>query len=304
MRDTDEQRALAEEERARVTRRKFLEHSATVGSAALLTATTAASEACAQGARKPATDKREDSAAQNLSLQGEMTEYKSGDMMIPAYVSRSTKREAPRGAVFVIHEVFGLNDHIKGIADRIAREGYLALAPNLFVRASAPPPKDASDVAALRRAVSSIPNEVAIKDMQAGLDFLKTFPEQNKNNPRFVSIGFCMGGGFSYQLATHTKDLAGAVIFYGRTPLELVSQVSCPLLGNFAELDGGIPPAAVKEFEVALKRSGKTADIKIYAGAKHGFFNDTRPEAYNAEAATDAWQRTLKFFDERINKKP
>jgi carboxymethylenebutenolidase len=202
--------------------------------------------------------------------------------------------------VLVIHEVFGLNDHIKSVADRIAAEGYLALAPNFFVRAAEPPPKDASDMEALRKAASSIPNEVAIKDMQAGLDFLKTF---SSRLPRMVSIGFCMGGGYSYQIATHTKDLAGAVIFYGRTPIELVPQVSCPLLGSFGELDQGVPPAKVKEFEDALKKAGKQADIKIYPGAKHGFFNDTRPEAYNAEAAADAWQRTLRFFKERMGTK-
>jgi carboxymethylenebutenolidase len=133
--------------------------------------------------------------------------------------------------------------------------------------------------------------------MQAGLDHLKTIKGVKH---RFASIGFCMGGGFSYQIATHTKDLAGAVIFYGRTPLELVTQVSCPLLCSFGELDQGIPADKVKEFENALRIAGKTADIKIYPGAKHGFFNDTRPEAYNAEAAADAWQRVTKFFREHL----
>jgi carboxymethylenebutenolidase len=225
-----------------------------------------------------------------------MTEYKSGDLVIPAYLARPASKKATP-AVLVIHEVFGLNDHIKSIADRIARAGYTALAPNFFVRAPSPPPRDASDMAALRKAASSIPTELAIQDMQAGLDYLKS---DKRVRPRFASIGFCMGGGFSYQIATHTKDLAGAVIFYGRTPLELVPQVSCPLLGNFGELDSGIPPARVKEFEEALKKAGKKADIKIYPGAKHGFFNDTRPEAYNAEAAADAWQRTLKFFQDHL----
>jgi carboxymethylenebutenolidase len=154
-------------------------------------------------------------------------------------------------------------------------------------------------MAAIRKAANSIPVEAAIKDMQAGLDYLKTVKGVR---PRVASVGFCMGGGFSYQLATHTKDLEGAVIFYGRTPVELVPQVSCPLLGNFGALDQGIPPEKVKEFEEALKKAGKEADIKVYAGAKHGFFNDTRAEAYNAEAATDAWQRTLRFFGERLNK--
>jgi carboxymethylenebutenolidase len=265
-----------------VSRRKFI--SQTAGGAAAITATV--------GNLKSRAAARAQAGA---PLAGEMVEFKSGDLVIPAYLSRAKSQNAP--AVLVIHEVFGLNDHIKNVADRISREGYNALAPNFFARTSVPPPKDATDMDALRKAASSIPNEAAIKDMQAALDYMKTL---KGIKPKFVSIGFCMGGGFSYQLATHTKDLSGAVIFYGRTPIELVPLVSCPLLCNFAGLDQGIPPEKVKEFEEALKKAGKTADIKIYPDAKHGFFNDTRPEAYNAAAAADAWQRTLKFLHERL----
>ncbi|HEX8846480.1 MAG TPA: dienelactone hydrolase family protein [Pyrinomonadaceae bacterium] len=280
-----------------------MERTATVGGAALVgvvaTAGCAAQEgnkAAPAGGAAPGNGAGTPPAAQ---LTGVMTEYPSGDIKIPAYLARPKKKGTVPGAVLVIHEVFGLNDHIKAIADRISNEGYLALAPNLFVRAAEPPPTGTSDMAAIRKAASSIPNEVAIKDMQAALDYLKSVDGVKK---RFASIGFCMGGGFSYQLATHTKDLAGAVIFYGRTPLELVPQVSSPILGNFGSLDAGIPTEKVKEFDEALKKAGKQADIKIYEGAKHGFFNDTRPEAYNAEAAADAWQRTVKFFQERLGK--
>jgi carboxymethylenebutenolidase len=286
----------SDKDRALRSRREFLEHTTTVGGAVLATV---AAASCTTAQEKPKGDQGRSpapAASQTPALKGVMTEYKSGGLSIPAYLARST-RPGAAPAVLVIHEVFGLNDHIKSIADRIAGEGFNALAPNFFVRASEPPPKDASDIDALRRAASSIPTEAAIKDMQAALDHLKTIKDVS---PRFASVGFCMGGGYSYQLATHTKDLAGAVIFYGRTPLELVPQVSCPLLGNFGELDQGIPPEKVREFEAALKKAGKTADIKIYPGAKHGFFNDTRPEAYNAAAAADAWQRTLKFFHERL----
>jgi carboxymethylenebutenolidase len=271
-----------------LTRRKFLKNSTATGAAVMTVTAAARGLALARG------EELESTRAPAAPLAGEMIEYPSGDIKIPAYISRAKQKDAP--AVLVIHEVFGLNDHMKSVADRVANEGFNALAPNLFVRAQ-PPPKDASDIAALRKAVSSIPNDVAIKDMQAGLDYLKTVKGVR---PRFASVGFCMGGGFSYQLATHTKDLAGAVIFYGRTPVDLVPQVSCPLLGNFGELDQGIPPSAVKEFEEALKKAGKVADIKIYPGAQHGFFNDTRPSAYNAAAAADAWQRTLKFFREHL----
>lgn len=276
-------------EGSQLSRREFFEQTAVKGGAVVIVGTAAT----ALGQDK---SNAKQQGAAGAKLMGEMVQYKSGDMMIPAYFSHANRKQAP--AVLVIHEVFGLNDHIKSIADRVAGEGFNALAPNLFVRAPEPPPKDTSNMDALRKAAGSIPNEVAIKDMQAGLDYLKTVKDVRA---RFASVGFCMGGGFSYQIATHTKDLAGAVIFYGRTPLELVPQVSCPLLGNFGALDQGIPPEKVKEFEDALKKAGKEADIKIYDGAKHGFFNDTRPEAYNAQAAADAWQRTLRFFRERLN---
>jgi carboxymethylenebutenolidase len=278
-----------------VSRRRFLESTATAGGVALVGVVATAGGAARDMTKPSASNHRE--ANLPAQLTGEMIEYTSGDMKIPAYLSRPKKSGTAPGAVLVIHEIFGLNDHIKSIADRISNEGYVALAPNLFVRAPEPPPKDTSDMNALRKAASSIPNEVAIKDMQAGLDYLKTVKNTRQH---FASIGFCMGGGFSYQIATHTKDLAGAVIFYGRTPIELVPQVSCPLLGSFGALDTGIPPEKLKEFEDALKKAGKQADIKIYEGAKHGFFNNTRPEAYNAEAAADAWQRTLKFFSEHL----
>lgn len=285
-----DKKRLDNQESAPLSRREFFEHTAVKGGAVLVGTAATAYNATAQ------TDKQTGNQKATAKLMGEMIQYKSGDMMIPAYLARANRKQA--AAVLVIHEVFGLNDHIKSIADRIAGEGFNALAPNLFVRAAEPPPKDASDMAALRKAAGSIPNEVAIKDMQAGLDYLKTVKDVRA---RFASVGFCMGGGYSYQIATHTKDLAGAVIFYGRTPVELVPQLSCPILGNFGALDQGIPPEKVKEFEEALKKAGKTADIKVYTGAKHGFFNDTRPEAYNAEAAADAWQRTLSFFRERLN---
>ena len=268
-----------------VSRRQFLERTATAGGAALLTTTVS-------------TAAQEGETAAPAKLRGEMVEYKSGDLMIPAYLSRPKTRRVWPGSVLVIHEVFGLNDHIKSIADRIAGAGFQALAPDFFVRAPEPPPKRADDVEAIRKAASSIPPEVFVKDMVAALEYLRTL---GGARARFASVGFCMGGGYSYRLAAaKAKDFQGGVIFYGRTPLELVPQVSAPLLGNFGALDTGIPPEKVKEFEDALKKAGKQADIKIYEGAKHGFFNDSRPEVYNAEAAADAWQRTLKFFRERL----
>jgi carboxymethylenebutenolidase len=268
------------------SRRQFLHRAAATGAVAAATAAQVVAQA--QPAATP--------AKPAAPLAGAMTEFKSGELTIPAYISRPPKKKtAP--AVLVIHEVFGLNDHIKGVADRIAAQGYVALAPQFFARAAEQPPKDATDVAAVRRAASSIKIEDAIRDMQAALDFLKADKGVKK---KFASIGFCMGGGWSYQLVTHSKDLAGAIIFYGNIPLELVPQVSAPVLASFGEKDGRLNAAVVDPWVAEMKKAGKSVDAKVYAGAGHGFFNDTRPTAYNAEAAADAWQRVLKFFRERL----
>ena len=264
-------------------RREFLQRAATTG--ALAAAAAARASAQAQPAARP-----------GAPLKGVDVKFTSGELTIPAYLARpERKRSAP--AVLVIHEVFGLNDHIKSVADRIAAQGYVALAPQFFARAAEAPPKDDKDMQAIRRAASSIKTEDAIRDMQAALDFLKT---DRGVKPKFASIGFCMGGGWSYQLVTHSKDLAGAVIFYGSIPLELVPQVSAPVLASFGEKDGRLNAAVVDPWVAEMKKAGKSVDAKIYAGAGHGFFNDTRPTAYNAEAAADAWQRVLKFFRERL----
>ncbi|HKQ53176.1 MAG TPA: dienelactone hydrolase family protein [Pyrinomonadaceae bacterium] len=304
MKKTNEQ-AGTESETAGVSRRKFLESTATAGGVALVAAVNSSCTTAQEGKPQPTPTPQSNAAPQPETpaaekLRGKMVEYKSGDLMIPAYLSMPLARRVAPGAVLVIHEVFGLNDHIKSIADRVSQAGYVALAPNFFVRAPEPPPKDDSDMDALRKAASSIPPEASVKDMQAGLEYLRGV---GGAEPRFASVGFCMGGGFSYRLAASgAKDLKGAVIFYGRMPPELVPQISVPLLGNFGANDTGIPPATVKEIEEALKKAGKKADFKVYEGAGHGFYNDTRPTAYNATAAADAWQRTLNFFRERLEK--
>lgn len=121
-----------------VSRRRFLEHTATAGGAALV-GVAASVSGRAQEADKQAAGNRTETA-KPAKLKGEMIEYKSGDLMIPAYLSRPKTRRVAPGSVLVIHEVFGLNNHIKSIADRISSEGFVALAPNFFVRAPEPPP--------------------------------------------------------------------------------------------------------------------------------------------------------------------
>jgi carboxymethylenebutenolidase len=191
--------------------------------------------------------------------------------------------------VLVIQEIWGLVENIKDISRRLAREGYLALAVDLY---------DGKTVANLedgRGIREKISEDMMLKDINAGFDYLKNLPKIKPE--RIGSVGYCMGGGLSLKLACVNKELAAAVVFYGRnpSPIDLVKNVNCPLLGNYAGEDKGITEADVNLLRDTLKKYGKTYDVKIYPGAPHGFFNDTR-EGYRPEAAKDAWLRVLNFY--------
>jgi len=191
--------------------------------------------------------------------------------------------------VLVIQEIWGLVENIKDISRRLAREGYVALAVDLY---------DGKTVANLedgRGIREKISEDMMLKDINAGFEYLKRLP--NVKQDRIGSVGYCMGGGLSLKLACVNKELAAAVVFYGRnpSPIDLVKNIDCPILGNYAGEDKGITEADVNLLRDTLKKYGKTYDVKIYPGAPHGFFNDTR-EGYRPEAAKDAWQRVLNFY--------
>jgi carboxymethylenebutenolidase len=197
-------------------------------------------------------------------------------------------------SVIVIHEFWGLVDHIKDVARRFSKEGYTALAVDLFDEKSASKPEEAMKI---RQEFSE---EKVLGDLKGAVDYLKTREFVNPNG--IGSIGFCMGGWLSLSLACHAKE-AGAVIFYGRVPpqLDLIKDLSCPILGNYGGADLGITSADIDRLKAALTKQGKKFDIKVYPGAPHAFFNDTR-ESYRPDAAKDAWARTLAFFKETLQK--
>lgn len=192
--------------------------------------------------------------------------------------------------VIVIHEAWGLVDHTKDVASRLAREGFVALAVDLFDR------HDFSSFEDARAMREKLTEEKTLGDLNGGLNYLKTLSYVNPK--RIGSIGFCMGGGLSLLLACHNKELAAAVVFYGRnpTPIDLVKNIQCPILGNYAGEDRAISTSDISLLKQILTKYQKTFDFKVYPGAAHGFFNDTR-EIYKPDAAKDAWERTLKFFN-------
>ena len=141
--------------------------------------------------------------------------------------------------------------------------------------------------------------EKILKDLRGGFDYLQSLDSVRPK--RIGSIGFCMGGGLSLLFACHDKNLAAAVVFYGRnpSPIDLVKNVQCPILCNYAGADMSITESDINLLKQTLTKYGKTFDVKIYPGAPHGFFNDTR-ENYRPEAAKDAWERTLKFYSQYL----
>jgi carboxymethylenebutenolidase len=195
--------------------------------------------------------------------------------------------------VIVIHEIWGLVDHIKDVTMRLAREGYAALAVDLFDG------KTLTKLEEGRKFREQFTQEKVLAHLNGGHSYLKTL--KNINSKRIGSIGFCMGGGLSLLLACHNSEIAAAVVFYGRnpTPMDLLKNLQCPVLGNYAGADLAMSEADVKLLEGTLTKYGKIFDIKTYPGAPHGFFNDTR-ENYRPGAAKDAWERTIRFFGEYL----
>jgi carboxymethylenebutenolidase len=216
---------------------------------------------------------------------------------VSAYQSRP-KTPGRRPAVVVIHENRGLTPYIQDVARRLARDGYHALAPDLLSRrggtaAYATPP-------AAIEAIRALSNDEVQADLRAALAWLQK--ADGVRGDRLGVVGFCWGGAQSLLLGTGSRDLRAVVVFYGRnpSPLELVQNLSAPLLGIYGEDDPSIMPG-VAPLEAALKQSAKVYEIKTYPGAKHAFHNDTNPERYNAEAARDAWARVLAFYRRHLS---
>ena len=221
--------------------------------------------------------------------------YKSGDETVKGLLYTPVGK-GPFPAIVVIHEWWGLNDWVKEQASKLAAQGYAALAIDLYRGKVA----DNSDAA--HELSRGVPEDRALRDLHAAVEFLKSQPNIRKD--RIASIGWCMGGGYSLDVALQEPTLAATVINYGHlsTDPAAIQKIHAAILGNFGAQDKGITPDDVKKFEEALKQAGKRADIKIYPDAGHGFQNPTNKNGYRAADAADAWQRTVKFLNETLKK--
>ena len=215
---------------------------------------------------------------------------------IGGYLTRP-KGDGRHPAVIVIHENRGLNDHIRDVARRLAKAGYVALAPDLLSRqggtASFP------DEEAVIKGIGKAGEGDVTKDLTGAINYLKGQKSVRAN--RIGVVGFCWGGGYSLLIATRSKDLAAAVVYYGRNPknIEDVNNVTAPVLGHYGEKDERIN-AGIPALEEAMKKHGKSFEYKIYPGAAHAFNNDTYAQRYNAEVAKEAWAKTLDFFKKHL----
>lgn len=193
-------------------------------------------------------------------------------------------------AIIVIQEWWGLNDWIREQADRFAKQGYVALAPDLYRG------KSTSDPAVAHELMRGLPQDRAMADLKGAFRYLAS--RKDVDPSRIGVIGWCMGGGYALQLAIAEPRVAAAVINYGQlvTDPATIAKIRPPILGNFGGDDRGIPPEDVRAFDAALKKAGKSSDIKIYEGAGHGFMNPNNKGGFVKSAADDAWSRLDAFF--------
>jgi len=218
------------------------------------------------------------------------TQFTANGLKISAFLAKP-EGVAKAPAVIVIHEWWGLNPHIEDIAQRYARKGFIAVAADLYDGVTT---KDATEAGSLMAALKP---EQGIERLKVVLDGLRAMPEVTS-----VGVtGFCMGGTFALLLACSAKVEASAP-FYGDVPVDttLIGKLSCPLLFIGGEKDQWITVEKMKRLETALKQYAKPGEVRIYPGADHAFFNDTRPEVYSRTDAEDAWQRVIEFFNEHL----
>ncbi len=256
-----------------------------------------------------------------------MVEFEADGGRLPAYLARPSGR-GPGPAVVVIHEIFGLVDHTKDVANRFAAEGYVAFAPHLFgstdlapvlapekVRqamqlmyrlprrdpelakqaiAQLPEPDRAEVAQTVGLLLGGLPKERFVRDLVTAVRYLRSQPFVRAD--RIGCVGFCFGGGLSINLAC-AVDVAACVIFYGEnpSPIEKLHDVRGAVLGLYGAEDTRIN-AGLPDLVKAMAEDKKDFEMRVYPGAGHAFFNDTNPTTYRKEAAADAWDRVLRFY--------
>jgi carboxymethylenebutenolidase len=233
------------------------------------------------------------SALSAFAAESKQVSYQSGDERVQAIVY-TPQGKGPFPALIVIHEYWGLDDWVKEQASKFADAGYLALAIDLYRGKVGTTPEEAHEL------MRGLPQDRAERDLRAAFDYLKS--QKNVKPDRIGSIGWCMGGGYSLDVALEEPTLAADVIHYGHlaTDQENLKRIHAPIFGVFAGQDKGITGEDVKKFEQTMKQLGKQIEIKSYPDAGHAFENPVNKDRYRADDAADAWKRTLRFLDSTL----
>lgn len=193
-------------------------------------------------------------------------------------------------AVILIHEWWGINDHVRDLCARYAQEGYTCLAPDLFRGKTARDPTEAA------RLMQELPLEDGINTIKSAIGMAA----KKYGLGKIAITGYCMGGTFALLAACEIEELLASAPFYGDIPNEeTLARLKVPVLFIAGARDGWINPEKVNELTEAARKYKLPIEAVSY-DADHAFFNDTRPEVYDPEAAADAWQRVLNFFGERL----
>src|SRR5919107_911021 len=212
-------------------------------------------------------------------------------------LANNTQEQQQLPAVIMIHEWFGLNEHIKNQADILAKEGYVVLAVDLYQGEVATTSNRAMELSSSVRNNSTS----AIDNLQSAVNYIKSL--EIVDGSRIASLGWCFGGDWSLQLALNSSEnpLAATVIYYGRpvTDIASLSSIDWPILGIFGDQDQSIPVESVKQFASALNASDVTNEIFLYEGVGHAFANPSG-DNYAPKETADAWQKTIAFLKQYL----
>jgi carboxymethylenebutenolidase len=226
----------------------------------------------------------------------------AGDRDIPAYRAMpATSGTFP--VILVVQEIFGVHEHIRDVCRRLAKQGYMAIAPELYVRqGSVAEIAEVKDIIA--KVVSKVPDSQVISDLDATVAFAKA--SEHGDTAKLGITGFCWGGRITWLYAAHSAQLKAGVAWYGklvgdstantpRHPIDVAAELKAPVLGLYGAADQGIPVETVDRMRAACKAAGKHCEIVVYPDTPHAFNADYRP-SYRPEAAVDAWARMLAWF--------
>lgn len=223
------------------------------------------------------------------------------DGEMPAYRAKP-KSGANLPTVLVVQEIFGVHEHIKDICRRLAKRGYLAIAPEMYARQG--DVSKLTDFQEILKIVAKVPDKQVMADLDAAAAWAKSTRQGDPD--RLAVTGFCWGGRIVWLYSAHNPSLKAGVAWYGRLvgqadelhpkhPLEIAAELKAPVLGLYGGADTGIPNDTVEKMQAALKEAKKPSEIVLYPDTPHGFHADYRP-TYREKEAQDGWNRMLEWF--------